>query len=99
MVTDTKSAIIDIIKGIKHPAIDKTLWDLGMIKEPLIEDKKIEITLVFPHPEVPIKDEITNSVKDALKGIGLHINIKYATMDDDELERFMSLEQQHWKGM
>ena len=43
-----------ILADVKHPAIDRTLLDLGTIKSITVKNNNAEITLAFPFPHIPI---------------------------------------------
>ena len=48
---------------IKHPAIDRTLIDLGMVKDITIEGNKVTVTLAVPFPDIQNLDEVPRSVR------------------------------------
>jgi len=88
----------DIIAQVKHPAIDRTLVDLGIVKEVSIKDNKVTIILAFPFQNIPIGDYLINSVKKPIENLGVEVEIKLTVMDQGELERFLVMEQESWKG-
>ena len=94
----SREEIIKKISNVKHPAIDRTLLDLGILKDLTVKENKITITLAFPFPNIPIKDYLINSVKEPLKEIGLEIGINEVVMNQKELQNFLSMEQEAWTG-
>lgn len=86
------------IAGIKHPAIDHTLLELGIIKAINIENGKATIILVFPFPNIPIKDHLINSVREPIEKLGVEVEMKVTVMNQEELQRFLAMEQDAWKG-
>ena len=72
-----------ILSEVKHPAIDATLAELGIIKEINIEDKKVTVVLAFPFPQIPIENLLVNLVKKPIENSGLIAEIKTTIMDDD----------------
>jgi len=92
--TDIRQAI----EQVKHPAIDYTLMDLGIIKSFNIEGKKVAITFAFPFPGVPIKDLLIDSVRLPLENLGAEVEIETTVMNPEELEKFRVMEQDGWKG-
>ncbi len=94
-----KEEVKKILYKIKHPAINSSLIDLGIIKNFNIEEKKIKITLAFPFPDIPIKGMIIQSIENALKKTGLKVETEIITMDKKTLQQFLNTEQKNWKGM
>lgn len=88
----------DILKEVKHPAIDSTLFNLGIIKDVKVEDNKAIISLAFPFENIPIKEKLINLVKKPLIKAGMNTEIKITTMNEKELQEFLIAEQIHWKG-
>jgi len=91
---DVQSAIAQIM----HPAIDSTLVDLGIVKEVSINENKITVTLAFPAPNIPIGDYLVNSVRKAIKSLGADVEVKITVMAKEELNKFLTMEQENWKG-
>ena len=90
--------IYGILKGIKHPAIDRTLFDLGIIKSITFSGDKVKILLAFPYPNVPVKTQIIDSIKKSISKEKLQVDIEEIVMNEKELEKFFSNEQKYWKG-
>ena len=67
MDADTCRTLIKKIKNIKHPAINHTLYDLRILNNIALNDETIEITVTFPFPNIPIADQIINSICNPLK--------------------------------
>jgi len=87
-----------ILGGIKHPAIDETLENLGMIKGVEIKRNKVSLVLALPFENVPIKEDLIGLIKKTLADKGFVPLIKTAVMDKKELEKFLAAEQVHWRG-
>jgi len=83
---------------VMHPAIDRTLVELGMIKDITIRNNRVTLTLLLPLPNVPIKDYLVNSVHKALMKLGIEVKIKIGQMNQRELQSFLAMEQESWKG-
>ncbi len=45
--------IRQVVSEVKHPAIDRTLVDLGIVKEIAIEGNKVLVTIALPSPGIP----------------------------------------------
>jgi metal-sulfur cluster biosynthetic enzyme len=86
------------IAQVKHPAIDRTLLDLGIVKKIFIKDNKVTIIMAFPFPGIPIGDYLVNSVREPIEKLGAEVEVEITVMDKEELEKFLAMEQEGWKG-
>jgi len=99
MVEDISEEIIrNLLKEVKHPAIDRSLLDLGMVKEIVVKEDKVVITMALPFPNIPIVDQLISSIKESLKPLGAEVEIAQTIMSHDEVQKFLTMEQQGWKG-
>ena len=68
------------LSEVMHPEIDYRLVDLGMIKDVVCEEDKVGLTLKFPFLEIPIKEDLIQSINEALadldKAIQAEINVE-----------------------
>ncbi|MCD6558093.1 MAG: iron-sulfur cluster assembly protein [Candidatus Aenigmarchaeota archaeon] len=89
----------EVLSKVIHPEINYSLVELGMIKDIKVEDNVISITLTLPFLDVPIKEDLINLVKEALKSLNndMEIKMNIAEMDEEERERFMILARKGWK--
>jgi len=94
----SKEDVQNALAKVRHPEIDRTLLDLGMIKEISVEENKVTIIMAFPFPNVPIADYLISSVKDPIEKLGAEVDVKTTVMSQEELERFFAMEQEYWKG-
>ena len=88
------------LKTVKHPAIDHTLSDLGIlkIKDINFEEKNVSIALAFPFPTIPIADQLIKSVCDIIKENEFTCNVETTVMNPQEKQRFLQMEQTAWTG-
>jgi len=93
-----KEDVQGAIAHVKHPAIDRTLVDLRIVKKISIKDNKVTIIMAFPFPNIPIGDYLVNSVREPIEKLGAEVEVKITVMDQEELERFLAIEQESWKG-
>jgi len=91
---DLRKALV----GVKHPMIDRTLLDLGIIRSISVENNQAKITLAFPFPNIPIKEHLINSVREPITKLGAEVDVKLTVMNQEEIERFLAIEQEAWKG-
>jgi len=85
---DARKAIADV----KHPAIDCTLVELGIVKDIKVKDGKVVVTIAFPVPDIPIRDMIINSVKEPIANLGVECEIEETIMTPKEREAFLDKE-------
>jgi metal-sulfur cluster biosynthetic enzyme len=95
-----KEKILEALNSVKHPAINLSLIDLGILQNIKIEDNKVKATLAWPFDLVPpaIKQMIVNSIENAIKPYGLTFEYDERLMNEDEKQRFLKLEHDNWKG-
>lgn len=85
------------VAQVMHPAIDRTLIDLGIVKDITIKDNQVTLTLALPFPEIPIREYLVNSVRDAIASLGIEVEVKVTVMSQQEREVFLAMEQESWK--
>jgi Mrp family chromosome partitioning ATPase len=91
MITDTQ--VVDALREVMHPEIEqRDLVGLGMIRDVSVKDEQVMLTLVLPFKEVPIKDDLVSSVREAVTSLdaNLEVEVKLAEMDQQERAAFMT---------
>ncbi|MBN1526412.1 MAG: DUF59 domain-containing protein [Candidatus Omnitrophica bacterium] len=86
------------VAKVKHPAIDNTLAELGMIDNITFENNKVIVTIAFPVPNVPIRDRIIESVRKPIADLGAECEIRETIMTEQDRGIFLDKEQKNWKG-
>ena len=94
----TKEEVIKAISDVKHPAIDHSLLDLGIVKNVRVEDDKVKITFSFPFPKIPITDMLVSSIDQPLQSIGINAEYDFTVMDEKERAEFLRMEKEAWRG-
>ncbi len=95
----TKEEVLKVISGVKHPAIDYSLVDLGMIQDNIeVVDNIVKLTFVFPFPNIPIENALINSIVIPLKNIGFNLDHNIVIMTEEEKVKFLRMETEAWKG-
>jgi len=94
----SKPEIQQAVAGVMHPTINCSLLELGIIKRVEIENGKIIITMAFPFANIPIKDYLINSVREATEEFETTVEIKSVVMTKDELQKFLALEKTKWRS-
>jgi ATP-binding protein involved in chromosome partitioning len=64
----TESDVLTALKGVKDPDIHRDLVDLGMIKNIVIGDNSVSLTVNLTTPACPMKAQIERDVREALTG-------------------------------
>jgi Mrp family chromosome partitioning ATPase len=91
MITDKQ--VVDVLRKVMHPEIEqRDLVGLKMIRDVTVEDGKVTLTLVLPFKEIPIKDDLVGSVREAVTSLDadLEIEVKFAEMSQQERAAFMT---------
>jgi len=85
------------LEEIKHPFINCTLTELGIVKNIAVNDNNVVATFALPFPNIPIKDRLISSVKTALEALGAKVEVKITIMAQEEIQKFLDLEKKNWK--
>lgn len=82
--------IRQVVAEIKHPAIDRTLVDLGVVKEITVTGNKVLVTMALPFPGIPtqVKDYLVNSVVEQIKKMDVEVEVDLTIMNQEELQAF-----------
>ena len=96
---DFEQKAIEIITGVNHPAINHTLYDLGIIKSYKIKDRNIEIVMALPALNIPLLNMLIQSFKQPLEEMEAKVNVQTVVMTQEELQKFLTMEQSAWKGL
>ena len=95
--TEIKSAI-NAISTVKHPAIDCSLAELGILQDiELYTEDTIIATFVFPFQKIPVKDRLINAVRKVAADFGYKFEYIVRYMNKNEKAHFLELEKIHWK--
>jgi hypothetical protein len=81
-----------------NASCDRSHSELAMIKNSTTGDNKVPLTLLLPFPNVPIRDHLVNSVREAVMKLGVEVKIKIEHMNQEELRSFLTMEQGSWNG-
>jgi metal-sulfur cluster biosynthetic enzyme len=87
------------IAKVMHPAIDRSLMDLGMIRDIVLTKNTASLTLVIPFPGIPILSFLEKSLKESVRPLGIDLEINIARMNKEEIQRFLAIEKEAWKGL
>jgi len=99
MNSTVKEQIENAIANVMHPAIDLSLTTLGIVKDVKVTDEKAEVTFAFPFPNIPIADQLINSIRNPVTNLGAAFDYQVVIMTAEERQKFLQLETSAWKGM
>jgi metal-sulfur cluster biosynthetic enzyme len=91
----------EVIGKVTHPAISRTLVDLGMIKDVGLRGSEAWLTLVLPVLNIPapVKDYLINSLREAVAALEVRLEVEIAQMNEEERQAFLAMEQESWRGL
>lgn len=94
----TTNEVIKRISQVKHPAIDFSLLELGIVKNIRLMDVTVALEFCFPFANIPIADKLISSVEEPIREMGLLPVYKITTMTEEEKQKFLKMESQAWIG-
>ena len=94
----TKEELIQAISGVKHPAIDYSLWDLGIVKDIIPSEDEVTVIFAFPFPNIPIATQLVNSIAQVIIEMGFVFKYQIIVMTELEKEKFLRMEHEAWTG-
>jgi Mrp family chromosome partitioning ATPase len=88
----TNQQVLDALRQVVHPEVERNLVELGMIKDVAVKDGGVAVTMALPFKEVPIKDDLVRSVREAVAGLdtGLEVEVELVEMNQQERAAFMT---------
>ncbi len=92
----SEEKVRNAVAQVRHPAIDRTLMELGILKDITVEGDKVIITLAFPFPGIPIRELLIESVRKPVEEMGAKVEVKTTVMTAEELQTFLAMEQEAW---
>lgn len=94
----SKEDIHKAVARLRHPEIDRTLVELGMIKDIALGDDRAVVIMAVPFLGIPIKDYLIRSVGEAVGKLGVEIEVQLTEMNKEERDAFMAMAQEGWIG-
>lgn len=89
------------LASIRHPEINASFEELGMIADVRVKKSTAVVTLKLPFKEVPIRDLLVKKVKDAIKRIdeNLKVMMNFEEMNEKERKNFFGIARERWTGL
>jgi ATP-binding protein involved in chromosome partitioning len=91
--------VTQAIANVMHPAIDRSLIDLGMIRDIALTGNTASLSLLLPFPGIPILSFLEKSLKESVIPLGVDLEIKIEEMNQEEIQNFLTMEKEAWKGL
>ena len=96
MPRNSETAIRERLVQVQHPELDRTLVELGMIRDIEVRSDSVSCTIGLPFKEIPIRDDLVRSVREAiLKQVepGVNVEVNCVEMAQEERAAFMAVAQ------
>jgi ATP-binding protein involved in chromosome partitioning len=85
-----KESVIEILRTVNDPELNRDLVSLNMIKDVVVEDGNVSLSVVLATPASPLKNHIKNDVKNAiekLEGVAdIKINMSAVVPQDKAIQ-------------
>ena len=96
--------IRNALKKVMHPVVQRSLMDLGIIKQIVVKDENVMITLKFPFVGKPAehiatREKILNSVREQVEMLGMKVELKQAQMNREDFQSFLAMERETWNDL
>ncbi len=97
----TREQVIEALKKVKDPELNKSLVDLGMVKDIEIAGPNVRVTIALTMAGCPLKDKIKQDVKEAVKSIAgvEEVSVVLTTMTSAERAKLFGQEPSEMEGM
>lgn len=81
----TKEQVLEALRGVHDPEINRSLVELNMIRNIHIDGQTVSLEVVLTISGCPLKVKIEEDVVNALKALGATtVNLRFGTMTDEE---------------
>ena len=94
----TTKDIISKISSVKHPAINYSLLELGIVKDVELNDNIVTAVFAFPFPNIPIADQLIKSISLPIEALGVDFKYLIVVMSEEEKAKFLQMETEAWIG-
>ena len=94
----TKQDVLKVVSEVQHPAIAYSLIELGIVKDLEVNENVASVTFAFPFLNIPIADQLINSISEPIVSLGLDFQYSIVVMTEEEKKKFLSMEMKAWRG-
>ncbi|MDE0520046.1 MAG: iron-sulfur cluster assembly protein, partial [Candidatus Dadabacteria bacterium] len=64
-----RERIIKVLKGVNYPGFNRDIVSFGLVKDILVEDSKVTLSIILPKPDQKLQSTIEEEVRKAIFGI------------------------------
>jgi Mrp family chromosome partitioning ATPase len=91
----TSEQVLAALRQVVHPEMNRNPVELEMIRDIVVQDGRVTFDLLLPFKEVPVKDELLRSAREAVAALepGLEVDVTPMEMSQRERAAFMSAAQ------
>jgi Mrp family chromosome partitioning ATPase len=84
--------IIEALRGVEHPEMERDLVTLGMIKDVTSDEGQVRVTLALPFKEVPVADELVRRIRSSVQELDpdLSVDVESVEMNQRQRAAFMT---------
>jgi ATP-binding protein involved in chromosome partitioning len=81
-----EAEVMNALKGVNDPELNRSIVELGMVRDLVIEDGVVSFTLALTVPECPLRDQLTEDARRAVKSLAgvKNVLITLGAMSDRE---------------
>lgn len=78
--------IIEALKPVQDPELNRSIVELGMVKSVVVDGDQVSVEVLLTIAGCPLKAKIENDIRDALSGINniSNVLVNFGVMNDDE---------------
>ena len=100
-MTVTKEKILDVLKKVKDPGLNKGIVGLGMIKDIEIAGSAVRVTVALTMAGCPMKNQIRDDIEKAMHGLeGVsEVKVVLTTMTSEEKAKLLGQEPSEMQGI
>ena len=95
-----RNEILDAMKNIKHPEIDETLLNLGMILDAAVKEHEVNVAIAIPVFNISntTRNLLIKRIKEPIVSLGLNTNVQFFEMTPEVRERYIVIAKNKWRG-
>ncbi|SFJ38943.1 P-loop NTPase [Thermoflavimicrobium dichotomicum] len=81
----TREKVLDVLRNVKDPELNKSLVELNMIRNIQIEGSTVSLDVILTVQGCPLKVKIQEDVENAIKQLGAEeVHVRFGSMTDEE---------------
>ena len=95
-----RTTILNAIKDIKHPEINETLVNLGMILDVTVKGDEADVAVALPVLNISdlVRDLLIERIKKPIDSLDLCTNVQFFEMTPEVRDRYIVIAKNRWRG-